>query len=524
MADKKNLILDGSLKISDVCQFSFSKNSYAEINIHEKLSKKINFSFTALQKMINAGTPIYGVTTGFGESCTNYVDKNHAEQLQQNLINYLSCGQGEILPVQASRAMFLIRLNSLAKGISGVSHELVDRMCLLLQHDIIPQVPCEGSLGASGDLVPLAYLGQVVQGFGKVFYQGKPAEAATVLKDLKIPAYKLKAKEGLALVNGTSAMAGMATFNLQRAQSLIDLVEIGTAWQCLLLGGRKEAFGRFINEVAKSNAGQKASAKKITEILDQEKYQAPRGQDVSIENNRTTSFVQDPYSLRCVPQIMGPIRENLQHAWEILEHEVNSVTDNPVVDDEGQLEMGGNFYGGYLCQSMDFLKINLAHIADLVDRQCLMIVTEKFNRGLPANLTNTAGINADEHHLHHGLKGVHQTVSAITSEVIQKSIPSGIFSRSSESHNQDKVSLGMSAAMTCGAMLDGVYKIVSMQLVCLAQALDLKKIKLQGAESQALYQTIRENVNFLDKDRSLGQEIFNLTESLKEISLTRAQG
>lgn len=518
---QKKLTLNGLLKNSDICQFTFFKESIEQIEISESLKKKINFSYEALKKLIDQGTAIYGVTTGFGESCTRYVDKSHAEQLQKNLIDYLSCGQGEILPVEAARAMFLIRLNSLAQGISGVSLELIERMCLLLQHDIVPMVPCEGSLGASGDLVPLAYLGQVVQGFGKVFYKGQQTDAEIVLKQLKIPSYTLKPKEGLALVNGTSTMAGMALFNLQKAQYLIELVENGTAWQCLLLGGRKEAFGPFINEVAKTNEGQKISAANITKILDLENYQVSRGQDVIIENNRTTSFVQDPYSLRCVPQIMGPIRENLQHAWQILEHEMNSVTDNPVVDDLGNLEMGGNFYGGYLCQSMDYLKINLAHIADLVDRQVLMIVTEKFNRGLPANLTNTAGIPQNEHHLHHGLKGVHQTVSAITSEVIQKSIPSGIFSRSSESHNQDKVSLGMSAAMTCSQMLDGVYKIMAMQLVCLAQALDLKKIQLQGAESQALYKLIRDHVRFLDHDRSLGQEIFSLTEKLKQISFQK---
>lgn len=518
---QKKLMLNGSLKISDICKFTFFKDSFDEIEINEALKSKINFSFQALKKLIDQGTAIYGVTTGFGESCTRYVDKNHAEQLQRNLIDYLSCGQGEILPVEAARAMFLIRLNSLAKGISGVSLELIDRMCLLLKHDVIPMVPCEGSLGASGDLVPLAYLGQVVQGFGKVFYQGQKTDAETVLKKLNIPKYTLKPKEGLALVNGTSTMAGMALYNLQKAQYLVELVELATVWQCLLLGGRKEAFGAFINEVAKTNDGQKTSAANITKLLDKEQYHVSRGQDVIIENNRTTSFVQDPYSLRCVPQIMGPIRENLKHGWQILEHEINSVTDNPVVDDLGNLEMGGNFYGGYLCQSMDYLKINLAHIADLVDRQCLMIVTEKFNRGLPANLTNTAGIPANEHHLHHGLKGVHQTVSAITSEVIQKSIPSGIFSRSSESHNQDKVSLGMSAAMTCSQMLDGVYKIMAMHLVCLAQALDLKKIQLDGDESKAMYQLIRIHVRFLDHDRSLGQEIYSLTEKLKLTSFQK---
>jgi histidine ammonia-lyase len=334
--------------------------------------------------------------------------------------------------------------------------------------------------------------------------------------------YKLKPKEGLAIVNGTSTMAAMVLYNLKLVDFIVELCEVATAWQCLLLGGRREAFGAFINEVAKTNPGQKQSAQKIRTLLDAENYNPPRGQEAAVAENKILEFIQDPYSLRCVPQILGPIRENLVQSWASLDHEINSVTDNPVVDVEGRLEMGGNFYGGYLCQAMDFVKINLAHIADLADRQVLMIVSEKFNRGLPANLIDKKSIPAEEQHIHHGLKGVHQTVGAITSEVIQKSIPSGIFSRSSESHNQDKVSLGMSAAMTCLDMIDGVYKILAMQLVCLAQALDLKEISLQGAESRKVYDQVRSYVGFMNRDRSLGAEIASLTTALKETAFRRS--
>ncbi|RYZ78245.1 MAG: aromatic amino acid lyase, partial [Proteobacteria bacterium] len=357
-----------------------------------------------LQALINRGTPIYGVTTGFGDSCTRYVRPDHVQQLQKNLIDYLSCGQGRMIPVEASRAMCLIRLNSLRQGISAVSPELIERMSLLLAHDVLPVVPCEGSLGASGDLVPLAYLGQTIQGFGQVHYRGQIREAKDVLKEIGQPAYVLKAKEGLAIVNGTSTMAGMVLYNLKLADHVVRLSEIATAWQCLLLRGRREAFGAFINEIAKTNPGQSTSAANIRSVLESENYKPTRGQDVSVSENTTAEFIQDPYSLRCVPQILGPIRENLQHGWQILEHEINSVTDNPVMDADGHLEMGGNFYGGYLCQSMDFVKINLAHVADLVDRQVLMIVSEKFNRGLPANLISKKSIPADEQHMHHGLK------------------------------------------------------------------------------------------------------------------------
>lgn len=515
------LELKGRLSVQDLQSFVFNRELYPQISVGEKLKPKIQFSFDAIQKLIQQGTPIYGVTTGFGDSSSKYIKSGHAEKLQKNLIQYLSCGQGKLIPVEASRAQFLIRLNSLCQGISGVSLELIERMRLLLEKDIIPVVPCEGSLGASGDLVPLAYLGQTIQGYGQVHYKGKIRDAKSVLKELNISPYELKPKEGLAIVNGTSTMAGMVLFNLKLVDYIVQLSEIATAWQCMLLEGKKEAFGPFINELAKTNQGQKKVAQKISQILLEENYHPKRGQDVGVKNDFTQEFIQDPYSLRCVPQILGPIRENLQHGWEILEHEINSVTDNPVVDNEGRLEMGGNFYGGYLCQSMDFIKINLAHIADLADRQVLMIVSEKFNRGLPPNLIDKEGLDPSEYHLHHGMKGVHQTVGAITSEVIQKSIPNGIFSRSSESHNQDKVSLGMSAATSCLDMIEGVYKILGMQLVCLAQALDLKKIKLQGEESQALYQTIRGSVSFMSQDRSFGEEIHSLVQELKQQALRK---
>ncbi|UYL09617.1 aromatic amino acid ammonia-lyase [Bdellovibrio sp. SKB1291214] len=515
----KNLVLQGHLTVKDLSDFVFQRELFNEVSVDENLQKKIEYSFKSLKSWIDKGTPIYGVTTGFGDNATSYVEPDHADQLQKNLINYLSCGQGRTIPTEASRAMFLVRLNSLAQGVSAVSPELIARMCLLLENDILPVVPCEGSLGASGDLVPLAYLGQTVQGLGEVFYKGEKKSAADVLKKLNITPYKLKPKEGLAIVNGTSTMAGMVLYNLKLTDFVVELCEVAAAWQCLLLGGRKEAFGAFINEVAKTNPGQGESAKNIRVLLDAENYNPARGQEVSVVKNKTSEFVQDPYSMRCVPQILGPIRENLKHSWSSLEHEINSVTDNPVVNFEGGLEMGGNFYGGYLCQAMDFVKINLAHIADLADRQLLMLVSEKFNRGLPANLIDIKSIPQGEQHMHHGLKGLHQTVGAITSEVIQRSIPSGIFSRSSESHNQDKVSLGMSASMTCLDMLEGVYKILAMQLVCLAQALDLKDVQLQGEQSQKVYHMVRSQVAFVNYDRSLGQEIFNLTQEMQRQAL-----
>lgn len=519
----KQLLLNGNLSLKDLDQFVFSRESYNNLSVSPALLEKTEKTHQVLIRLIQNKVPIYGVTTGFGDNCTNYVDQNLSEQLQTNLINYLTCGTGDYIPIEASRAMFLIRLNSLIQGISAVSSGLIEQMVTLLNHDIVPAVPREGSLGASGDLVPLAYLGQMIQGEGQAYYKNQLLDVKKLFQELNLKPYKLKPKEGLAIVNGTSTMAGLIFYNLKLANYLVDLVETTTSLQCLVLNGKREAFGKFINEVAKTNPGQALSARNISFMLDQENYFPKRGQEVKAEHITTDDFVQDRYSLRCVPQIMGPIRENIEHAWEHLKHEINSVSDNPVVDSEGYLEMGGNFYGGYLCQSMDFTKINLAHMADLIDRQVMMLVDGKSNRGLTMNLVNHDGLTEQERNMHHGLKGIHQSVSAITSEIIQRSIPSGIFSRSSESHNQDKVSLGMSAATSCYDMLQPMYRIMAMQLTCLAQATDLRKISLQGSKTKEIYNLVRSHIPFVKQDVSLGKSIVNLADSLKKQAFTRVQ-
>ncbi len=342
------LTLNGHLSVLELIQFTFSRSPSRRVQVNETLLQKISISSKKIQALIEDGIPIYGVTTGFGDSSSKYVERDHSMKLQFNLIEYLSCGQGPALPVEATRAMFLIRLNSLSQGFSGVSTELIHRMCQYLEHDILPVVPREGSLGASGDLVPLAYLGQVLQGHGNAFHLGEQSQTNDVLARLGIKKYSLKPKEGLAIVNGTSTMAGLMLYNLKLMTFVLELTQLATAWQCLVLGGRKEAFGVLVNEIAKTNPGQKKIAARIRTLLEQENYSPDRGQSVSVRNGTTSEHIQDPYSLRCAPQILGPILENLEHCWTWLEHEINSVTDNPLIDAEGQLEMGGNFYGGYL--------------------------------------------------------------------------------------------------------------------------------------------------------------------------------
>ena len=509
-------ITEKPLPINDVKDFIFSRKKYDSVEVGAGAKKRIETSYHNLQMLLEKRIPVYGVTTGFGDSSFRFITKEQSEELQKNLVSYLNCVTGPTIPEVASRATLLIRLNSLSRGYSGVSIELIERMKLFLERNWIPVTPCEGSLGASGDLIPLAYLAAAIQGEGYLHSDAGPVLTSEVLKKANIPPYTLKPKEGLAIVNGTSTMAGLCLVNLNHAHFLLEMATLSTSWACMALKGRTEAFEVLVNEKAKIHPGQTAVAKKIKRFLDQESYQTP--------TQTEGSPVQDRYSLRCAPQILGPVLDTVEQGWQWLEAEINSASDNPLIGEDGSLGTGGNFYGGYLAHSMDYLKICLAHIADMLDRQLMLVVDEKSNRGLPPNLADWDSIPEASRFLHHGLKGLHQSVSAITSEIMAKAIPNSIFSRSSECHNQDKVSLGMSSAVQCQAMIEQLFTIQAMVLICYTQALDFRKIQLNGTISKEMYEFVRSVVPRVKKDSSLGQQINELTQKLKNLSKNKGEG
>ncbi len=513
-----SLTLDTSpLSLETVKDYIFSRKSLStKINLTDATKTKVYRAHQHLLNLLEKRVPIYGVTTGFGDSSFRFTEPYQAEELQRNLVAYLTCGTGPTVPEIATRATMLIRLNSLARGYSGVSIELLERLKLFLENRWTPLTPREGSLGASGDLIPLAYLAAAIQGQGMLHHpdspQGKPA--SEILAEAKVPQYTLKPKEGLALVNGTSSMAGLSLINLNHAHFIVNLTTLTTSWLCMALQGRTEAFDVLVNEKAKLHQGQARVAKAIRENLIQEGYRN------STEKNAP---VQDRYSLRCTPQILGPALETIELGWNWLELELNSASDNPLISEEGNLSTGGNFYGGYLAHSQDYLKICLANTADLLDRQLMLLADEKTNRGLPPNLADWPNIPESSRFLHHGLKALHQSVSAITSEIMAKAIPNSIFSRSSECHNQDKVSLGMSAAVQCSELIEQLFNVQSMILICFAQALDLRGITLKGALSREIYQLIRATIPRIESDRALGPAIQSLASQLKTLSYQRGE-
>ncbi len=492
------------------------ENGDIEIDFGKELISRVEKSHANFKRHFAKEIPIYGVTTGFGDSCHRAVRNEDSEILQDNLVSYLMMGTGKNLSVEVGASMLLFRIISLSRGYSGVSLELLNKMKELYNKKIFPVIPREGSLGASGDLIPLAYIANNVRGQGRVFYKNEECDLETLVSSGVYKPHKLLPKEGLALVNGTTSMTALSYHNYQLSNYLNELSMLCSGWLCLSINGRVEAFGSLVNNEAKAFKGQSLAAARITEILTKEDYKGLSYHAINknAEDSLVTHLVQDPYSMRCAPQVIGPVADTLGMVKEWIEMEINGVSDNPLFDQEDRLANGGNFYGGYLSHSMDYLKICMGNIADLMDRQLTLLISEKTNRGLTPNLANWENISKDQRHLSHGLKAVHQNVSAITSDIMAKCIPNSIFSRSSESHNQDKVSLGMTAAVQASEQLETMVTVFACYLCCLAQAIDLRKIELKGTESKKYYDLVRSQIPFVEKDMRLDIGISKLREKL----------
>lgn len=424
--------------------------------------KRMNNSVKALGKAIKAGEHIYGVTTGYGSSCGNWVEQSEIEELGRNLIRYHGCGTGDLLGIPQVRAGMLCRMICLAKGYSGVSLDLLGALADFLNHGLTPCVPSEGSVGASGDLTPMSYIAAALSGEREVFFQGERMPAAEALEKAGLDPYSFKPKEPLAMLNGTSIMTGIAAIVVEQSRYILDAAAKATALCLHGLSGHAHHFHQTLF-AAKPFSGQEKIAAQIRDLLKSESSPPE-----SVDPNT----FQDPYSIRCTPHVLGVLADSLDWIVDWIETEANSSNDNPLIDlQTGQLLMGCNFYGGHIALAMDSIKITLANVADLCDRQIALLVDPRFSRGLPMNLVNGPGTNRK---IHHGFKAAQITASSITAEALRESAPASIFSRSTESHNQDKVSLGTIAAKNAATINTLVSKVIAVQLLCGAQACRLR--------------------------------------------------
>lgn len=478
----------------------------ASLSIDPAFVSKINKGADFLEQLLKEDGVIYGVTTGYGDSCTVTVPPDLVEELPYHLLRFHGCGLGDYLSPQSAMSVLATRLSSLSQGYSGVRLAVLEQLKLLINHKIIPLIPEEGSVGASGDLTPLSYVAAVLVGEREVFYQGEVKAAADVYQQLNIKPIELKPKEGLAIMNGTAVMTGLACLAHGRAAYLGKLCARITALASVALEGNAYHFDETLFSV-KPHPGQNQVAAWIRGDLNAE------------ETPKNSSRLQDRYSIRCAPHIIGVLTDALPWMKTQIECELNSANDNPIIDGEGEHVLhGGHFYGGHIAFAMDSLKNCVANLADLMDRQMALLMDTKFNHGLPRNLS---GATKERAMINHGFKAVQIGVSAWTAEALKQTMPASVFSRSTECHNQDKVSMGTIAARDCLRVLELTEQVAAATLLATCQGVE---IRLQRGElsqdhlTDTLQQTLHsvfESFEFLEEDRPLEATLRNFVAKIQ---------
>jgi histidine ammonia-lyase/phenylalanine ammonia-lyase len=478
-----------------------------------RVRSTIEASLNLRQRLTAAGVPLYGITTGFGDSVQRQIGSPQAFELQSHLIHFLGAGTGALTPENAVRAVMLIRANNLARGYSGVRVKLVERILELLNGGITPCVPEEGSVGASGDLVPLSYVAAALVGERTVWFRGDTWSALEALHESGLEPLVLEPKEGLALVNGTAFMAGIGSLAVVDARRIALLADVCTAMATEVLNGLSGPFHPFIHEVAKPHPGQVRSAANVRALLAGSrlvKADAALLDDLGQSDGTFRELgvqIQDKYSLRCAPHFSGVLWDTLEWVERWLELEINSSNDNPLFDaSSGGVLNGGNFAGGHVALAMDALKTAVASIGDLLDRQLELIVDEKFNHGLTPNLIPRYPNGHPEQGLNHGFKGMQLACSSLAAEALSRCMPLTAFSRSTECHNQDKVSMGATAARQTRDVVALVEKVAAIHLIALCQAADLRGPELLG-RARAVHARVRQRVPTLETDRPMADAI-----------------
>jgi len=455
---------------------------------------RLDAACRAIDRQLERGLPVYGVTTGVGSSVVNLVAPEHRAEISQHLQRSLGVGTGRILSESQAAAVVAARLVSLASGHSGVRAIVLERLCVFLEARLLPCIPEEGSVGASGDLAPLSYIAAALAGEREVMLAGRALSAADAHAELGLEPLALYPKEVLSLVNGTSVMTALGCLAQDDALRLARLACAITALASEAVRGNPAHFDARI-AAWKPHAGQVRAAAFIAEDLE---YDPARPLP-------SPARLQDRYSIRCAPHVIGVLFDAAELARGVLEVELNGANDNPLVDpDTGDVLHGGNFYGGHVCFAMDALKAAVASVADLLDRQLALLCSSEATDGLPANLVLVAGAAGAAQN---GFKAMQIAASALTAEAQKLTMPAAAFSRSTESHNQDKVSLGTIASRDALRVVELSETVAAIQLLACCQALDLRGTEGARRRSRALLVAVRKEVPMLREDRRQDQDI-----------------
>ncbi len=442
-----------------------------------------------VETIVANGQAVYGITTGVGELATTVISPDQAAQLQRNLLRSHAVGVGEPLADDVVRAMILLRANALAKGFSGVREELITFLIELLNRNIIPRIPAQGSVGASGDLAPLAHLALVVIGEGECMVAGQRTPSADVLAAAGLEAMTLEPKEGLALINGTQLITALGVLAVHDARQLLKTAQVASAMSLEALNGTDKVFDERIH-AARPHPGQVRCAANMRKLT---------ADSTIIISHKDCQKVQDAYTLRCIPQVYGAVMETVDHAASVLAVEINSANDNPLIFAEtGEVISGGNFHGEPLAFVMDSLGMALAEIASLSERTIDRLVNPHLS-GLPPFLVESSGINS-------GFMITQYTAASLVSENKTLAHPSSVDSIPTSAGQEDHVSMGTTSARHARMILHNVQQVLAIELLCAAQGMDFHE-EAPAAGTAAAHERIRQDIPHLGGDRMLYPDI-----------------
>ncbi len=462
----------------------------AKVALDNEAKKKVVDGRKVVDRIVEEGRVVYGVTTGFGQFASVVIPKEDVEQLQYNLIRSHAAGVGDYLPEDIARMLMVLRANVLAKGRSGVRLETLELLIEMINRGVYPLIPEKGSVGASGDLAPLAHLALVLIGEGKAKLGDFTGTGKEVLEKAGLTPVKLKAKEGLALINGTQVMTAIGAMALHKALNLLKHADIIGALSLEALRGTRTAFDKRIHK-ERLYKGQQDSAENLWNLL----------QDSEImDSHKHCEKVQDAYSLRCMPQVHGPVRDTVNYVKMMLEIEMNSATDNPMVfSEQNELISGGNFHGESVAFLMDFLKIAIAELGNISERRIERLVNPALS-GLPAFLVEKGGLNS-------GFMLAHVTAAALVSENKVLSHPASVDSIPTSANKEDHVSMGTIGARKALNVVENVETILAIELLAACQGLDFLKPLKPAKALIPVYERVRESIEPWDKDRYMAEDI-----------------
>ena len=464
--------------------------------LDKKSKQQIINSYQNVQKIVKSDKTVYGINTGFGPLCETKISEEETAKLQENLIISHSVGVGKPIAKEISKIMMVSKIHALSRGFSGISLQVVERLILMVEKDIIPVVPEQGSVGASGDLAPLAHLVLPLLGLGKVWDGEQIVETSAVLQKHQLQPLQLQAKEGLALINGTQFILAHAIKGLEKFEYLLNLADLAAAFSIEAYQGSASPFKKELHEI-RPYKGSKLVAKRKLKLLKNSE---------NLEYHENCGRVQDPYSMRCVPQVHGASRNAFEHLKEMAETELNSVTDNPIVISDEEAISGGNFHGQLMALPLDYATLAAAELGNISDRRSYLLLEGKY--GLPKLLIESSGLNS-------GFMIPQYTTAALVTENKTLCFPASADSVPTSLGQEDHVSMGSISGRKFNQVLGNLENILAIELMFAAQGIEFRRPLKSSKIIEENYQILRSKVRRLEEDRLIGEDILTIAEMVR---------